>query len=109
MSKLLDATCDASGKVTTEGIILDDALVLSEGTKASQGLLFMEGDKARYMPSSATDIKDLIIAMVGIIDQVATIATTLDAVTVSPGSAASAIAQLQTLKTQLDQSKGTLK
>lgn len=60
MSKILDATCSALGVVTSEGVPVTDCEVLSEGKAASTGLMFMEGDKARYLPSSATDIKDAI-------------------------------------------------
>lgn len=109
MSKILYATCDASGKVSVDGLEVPEAQVLSEGTKESEGLLFVQGPKARYLPSSAGDIKDLIGSLVGIVDQIATIASGLDAVTVSPGGQAAAIAQLQTLKTQLEQSGEALK
>ena len=109
MSKILDATCSEDGEVTAGGVSVESAEILSEGTKQSSGLLFLEADKARYLPSSATDIKELIEALVEIVNQIATIASGLDAVTVSPGSQAAAIAQLQTLKTELEQSKETLK
>lgn len=109
MSKILDAECSSAGVVTADGVTVESAEVLSEGKKHSEGLLFLEGEKARYIPSSATDIKDLITRVVGIVDQITTIVTTLDGVTTSPGSAAAAIATLTTLKTQLNQSKDTLK
>lgn len=108
-TKMLDATCDAEGKVTAAGVVVPETTVLSEGKKASSGVLLIEGEKARYVASSATDIKDLITKLVEIIDQISTIATTLDGVTVSPGTATTAITQLGVLKTQLDQSKGVLK
>lgn len=109
MSKVLSATCDANGKVTAEGVEVVGAIVLSEGKKASSGVAVLDGDKVWYLTSSATDIKDLITKLVEIVNQIATISTTLDGVTVSPGSATAAIAQLQTMKTQLEQSKETLK
>lgn len=109
MSKILDATCDATGVVTAEGQTVPAAVVLSEGKKASNGVLLLDGEKANYLPSSATDIKDLISSLVEIINQIATIATGLDAVTVSPGGQAAPIALLQTLKTQLDATKEQLK
>lgn len=109
MSKILSATCDAQGKVTAEGVEVVGAIVLSEGKKASSGVAVLDGDKVWYLTSSATDIKDLITKLVEIVNQIATISTTLDAVTVSPGNATAAITQLQTMKTQLEQSKETLK
>lgn len=109
MSEILEATCNATGVVTADSIQVVGAIVLSEGKKASSGVAVMEGEKVWYLTSSATDIKDLIIKMVEIINQVATISTGLDGATNSPGAQASAIAQLQTLKTQLDATKEQLK
>lgn len=109
MSKVLDAMCNAAGVVTAEGQTVPVATVLSEGKKASSGVLLMQGEKAAYVTSNASDIKDLISSLVEIINQVAVIATGLDAVTVSPGSQAAAITQLQVLKTQLDLTKEQLK
>lgn len=109
MSKILNATCNATGVVTAEGQTVPAAVVLSEGKKQSSGVLLMEGDKATYVTSNASDIKSLIESLVTIINQIATIATGLDAVTVSPGSAAASIAVLQTMKTQLEATKEQLK
>lgn len=109
MSKILNATCSDAGVVTAEGQTVPAAVVLSEGKKASSGVLLLEGDKANYLTSSASDIKTLISSLVDIINQIATIATGLDAVTNSPGGQAAAITTLQTLKTQLDATKEQLK
>lgn len=109
MSKILDATCSAAGVVTAEGQTVLAATVLSEGKKASSGVLLLEGQKARYLTSNATDIKDLITKVVEIVNQIATIATGLDAASNSPGGQTAAIATLQTLKTTLDATKEQLK
>lgn len=109
MSKILEASCDANGKVTADGAEVPEAVVLSLGKKASTGVLLLDGEKACYFPSSATDIQDLIENVVGIIDQTKLILAGLDAVSTSPGSQASNIAQLEVLKTQLDQTKEQLK
>lgn len=109
MPKILNATCTASGMVRAEGVDVPAAKVLSEGTKASEGALLMEQELAMYLTSSASDIKDLITRLVGIVEQVVAVASSLDSVTTVPGSASAAIAQLEALKVQLDQSKGSLK
>lgn len=57
MSKILDATCSAAGVVTADGVPVNAAEVQSEGKQSSSGLLIMDGEKAWYLPSSATDIK----------------------------------------------------
>lgn len=109
MSKVLVAACDANSKVTVSGIEVDIAQILSEGKKASTGIVILNRDKAFYLTSNATDIKDLIIKLVDIVNQIATVASGLDGATNSPGAQASAIAQIQTLKGELDAMKGTLK
>jgi len=109
MSKILNATCSAAGVVMAEGQTVPAAVVLSEGKKASNGVLLLEGDKANYLTSNAADIKALIESLVTIINQIATIATGLDAVTVSPGGQTAAITMLQTMKTQLEATKEQLK
>ena len=109
MSKILSATCDAQGKVTAESTQVVGAIVLSEGKKASSGVAVMDGDKVWYLTSSATDIKDLITAMTDITHQIAAIATALDGVTLVPGTATAAIAQLQAAAVELQQSGELLK
>lgn len=108
-AKVLPATCNATSVVTAEGVSVLPVTILSMGKKSSSGFLLMDGEQAYYVASNATDIKDLISSLVTIINQVATIATALDAVTVAPGSAAAAIAALQVMKTQLDATKELLK
>lgn len=109
MSKVLNATCNASGVVTAEGQEVPAAVVLSEGKQDSTGVLILEEEKANYLTSNASDIKALIESLVDIINQIATIATGLDAVTNSPGAQAAAIATLQTMKTELNLTKDLLK
>ena len=109
MSKILNASCSPTGVITSEGVQVTDAQVLSEGKKQSEGLLFLDQGLKKYLPSNATDIKDLITALVQIIQQVETIATGLDAATNTPGAQASTIAQLATLRAQLNQQKDQLK
>lgn len=108
MSKVLDATY-AGGVVKVESLVIQDAIILSLGLAASAtGVLIIDSGKSYFIASSALDIKALITSLVGIIDQIALIATGLDAVTTSPGSAAASIAALNSLKVQLDLTKETL-
>lgn len=71
MSKVLEATADASGKVTAGGIVVQEAVVQSEGKQVSSGLLILDGEKAYYIPSSATDIKTTIEKLISVIDNAA--------------------------------------
>ncbi len=84
MSKILDASCDASGKVTVEGQVISPVTILSLGKQASTGVLIIEEDKLFYVASSATDIKTTIDKLSSIADDIAnalsTIATTLTSI-----------------------------
>lgn len=108
MSKILQATCVA-GVVTAEGIPVPAADVLSEGVMASTGILVMDEDNATYVTSNASDIKTMIENLGSLLDQVIVVLTGLDAVTVSPGSMAAAIALLTTAKTTFVATKEVLK
>ncbi len=108
MSKMLDATC-AGGVVSVAGVIVPTADILSQGVKDSDGVLMIDQDNAKYITSNATDIKDLIEGIVSIVEKMVEIATSLDAVTVTPGTAAANIALLTAMKTELDATKDNLK
>lgn len=107
MSKMLESTCES--QVVSVGEVTVAADILSQGNKASAGVVILDVDKAKYVTSNASDIRDLIVSLVTIINQIVTIATGLDGVTNSPGAQATNIAQLTTLKTNLDNTKDMLK
>lgn len=107
MSKIIPGTC--VGGVVKFGDQVVEAEVLSQGTESSEGLIVLDGPTATYLTSNASDISDLIDALDGILQKVIQIATSLDAVTVSPGTAAANIALLTTLNTQLALTKDNLK
>jgi len=108
MSSVLQATCEA-GVVTVDGKEITPTLVLSEGVQSSQGVLIIDGDKSYYVAKTSLDLIAMIESLVEIITQVATVATTLDGVTVSPGTATAAITQLNLLKTQFEATKDQLR
>lgn len=107
MSKILDATCTL-GVVKVEDLPVD-AAVISEGAGESRGVVLLEGDKATYLTSNASDIKDLIDAIGALVDKIVTVATGLDAVTLSPGGQTANILLITVAKTQLLAMKETLK
>ena len=128
MSKILDASCSADGKVTADGAEVPEALVLSEGKQESTGVLFIDGDKPRYMPSSATDIKATLDNAVAAIDsigpaltKIATALTSIGAGMTGPTTAppptlvtdvaeiTAKVAELNATKAQINQLKGALK
>lgn len=109
MSKVLDATCNALGIVTADGVPVQGAVVLSMGKKLSSGVLIIDEDKATYITSNASDIKDLITSVVALFDSTITVLSGLDAVTTVPGSNAASIAALTALKVQFNLTKELLK
>lgn len=109
MTRVLRATCDASGVVTCEGVTVPAARVLTAGKAASSGILILDEDRADYVATNTTDIEALIESVVEIVNKVVEITTSLDAVTLSPGAAAANIALLTTMATQLNLTKDLLK
>jgi len=110
VSKILSATCNAAGQVTADDVVVTAAEVLSEGTKASTGVLLLEGDSTpKYLTSNAADLKKAIEDLSAIIAKIIEIVANHDTVTVSPGSAAANIALLTALKTTFEATKETLK
>ncbi len=54
MSKVLPASCE-NNIVTVEGQTVE-ATILSQGTKASEGVVVLEESEATYLTSNATDL-----------------------------------------------------
>lgn len=108
MSKVLAASCEA-GVVTCEGKVIAGAEILCEGIESSEGVLIIDQEKSYYLANTQPDLKEVIESLVEIITQVGAIATALDAVTVSPGSAAALITQLTVLKTTFETKKDLLR
>lgn len=83
MSKILEATCSASGVVTSDSLTVE-AEVLSEGNQASSGLLILEEASAWYLTSSATDIKSTLERVASALEDLesalTTVANTLTAI-----------------------------
>lgn len=128
MSKVLDATCNASGTVTADGVPVVGAIVLSEGKQASSGVAVMDGDKVWYLTSSATDIKNTIEKLISVIEkdaealtQIATTLTSIGAGMTGPTTAPpptlatdvvtinSKVTALNAVKAELNTLKGALK
>ena len=126
--KMLEATCDAQGKVTALGVVVDVAAVISEGKQASSGVLVLDGATAIYIASSATDIKTTIEKIVAVIDdltaslnQIVTVITAVGAGMTGPTTAppptlaadlavlTGKVTTLNATKTALNNLKGALK
>jgi hypothetical protein len=113
MSKILEASC-VGGVVTADGVPVPAADILSEGVGASEGVLMLEGEQAKYLPSSAGDIKTAIEKTVSAIQTVAQILTAIGAsmtgpTTAPPPSLAADLGDLAATLTELTTLKETLK
>ncbi len=113
MSKILDASCVAQ-IVTVDGKPVATALIQSQGTKSSDGVLLMEGDKQTYVTSNASDIKDLISQVTDLIQLVSDTFTAIGTgmtgpTTAPPGTLPTSITQLATIKSLLTVMKENLK
>ena len=128
MSRILEATCSADGKVTCLGVEVSDVIVMSEGKQASSGVLIIDGSLAKYIALSASDLKTTLVKTSSALEKVAealtTVASTLTAIgagmtgaTTAPpptlGSSVSTInskvSLINTLKTELNDLSGALK
>lgn len=114
MSKILDATCDAQGKVTADGVEVVGAIVLSEGKQASSGTAVMDGDKVWYLTSSATDVKATLEKMAAAITKIANMFTSVGSgmtgpTTAPPGTLPTDVVELNQMVAEINQLKGALK
>lgn len=91
MSKMLEATC-VGGVVTSGGVpVIADKIC--KGVGASTGVLFLDEDKAKYIATSADDLKSSLDQISTALTQIAAALTILDAKPIgtlppAPGAAA---------------------
>lgn len=114
MSKILSATCDATGKVTAEGVQVVGAVVLSQGKQASEGVAVLDGDKVWYLTSSATDIKTTIEKLADALTKITTLFTAIGGgmtgpTTAPPPSLPTTVAEINAIGMELTQLKEALK
>jgi hypothetical protein len=121
MSKMLEATCVA-GIVTADGVPVPTADILSEGVGASEGILILEEDEAKYLAKISPDLKSTLEKLSSVCDTIKSGLQAIDAVTTlittcgaGAGTAtwlpvnASAIAALTTAKAEIDALKASLR
>lgn len=77
MGKILEATCE-DGVVTADGVAVPAAEILSEGVAPSEGVLLLEGDKAKYLTSSASDLKSTIEQLIDALEDVSSALASID-------------------------------
>jgi hypothetical protein len=76
--KTLDATCQA-GVVTSSGVPVAGAQILSEGVGPSTGILLLDEDKFYYIPKTSPDLKTTIEKLISILTELTTSLTLIDA------------------------------
>lgn len=107
LNKVLSAQC--LNQIIRVNNVMIDAEILSEGIKASDGIVLIDKENSYYIPSNASDIKDTIALLNTLLSQVVTVLTGLDAVSTSPGSQAANILSLTNLIAQFNLTKENLK
>lgn len=113
MSKILSASCVA-GVVTSQGVPVTEAVVLSEGVGSSSGALLLEEDKAFYITSNASDIKQTLNKVVAALNKIGETLTAIGAGMTGPSTAppptlATNVAEITQLAIQLTQLENGLK
>jgi hypothetical protein len=118
MSRILEATCSASGVVTAEGFTLTDVEIMSEGAQASEGVLVIDGEVKKYIPSGASsDLKTTLTKLSSSLDdisaalsEVADALTAIGAVTgpswTPPPSLTTSAATINSKVAEIDATKG---
>lgn len=106
MSKTLPAECVQS-VVSFNGVTIPDAEILSEGNGQSNGIAIIDDDKAYYVTSSATDLKNAIVALNSMITKITNVLSALDGAL--SGSNAAAIAAIVSENTNFGLTKENLK
>lgn len=113
MSKMLDATCSA-GVVQVNGLPVDDCEILSEGIGQSAGIILMEGLVSRYVPSTASDLKDTLTEVIAALTEIANVLTAIGGgmtgpTTAPPPTLPASVITINAKVTLLTTLKGALK
>lgn len=113
MSKMIDATCE-SGTVTADGVSVEGAEIVSKGDGASEGILLLDGSKAKYLTSNATDLETTIEKLNSSLNKLVSILTAIGAgmtgpTTAPPPTLATDLAEITALVSELTTLKGQLK
>jgi len=74
--KMIEASCE-NGIVQADDVPVSAAEILSQGTKASEGMLFLDDDQATYLTSNAEDIKDIVEKLSDILDKVSSLVASI--------------------------------
>ncbi len=79
MSKMIEASC-IGGIVTADEVSIPAAVIMSEGVAASEGILILDEERAKYITSSAQDLKTTIEDLITILGDVKNALSSIDGV-----------------------------
>lgn len=85
MTRLFEATC-VGGIVMVDGLPIPDAVILTQGTAASEGMLVLNKGIAYYVTSNTEDIEDLLTKLVSTLGTVTSVLNTIAATFTSVGA-----------------------
>lgn len=119
MSKILRGTCQ-NGVVREGDAIVPEAVLLSEGVGASEGLVILEEDEASYIAKTSPDLKTTLEKLIAALGQISTAINSLDTrgfligVTgatpiVGPPALSGTVSQINSAKEDLETLKGDLR
>lgn len=115
MARILEATCDASGKVYVNGHHVKDVQVMTDGAQDSEGILILDGTIAKYITVPVSDLATTIEKTATALGEIATALTTIDVKPVGGTGSAPApavtgqVTNIQAAKAELESLKGALK
>lgn len=100
--------------MTADGVSVDAAQILSKGQGESQGVLLIDGEKAFYLTSNATDLETTIEKLNSSLNKLVSILTAIGAgmtgpTTAPPPTLATDLAEITALVSELTTLKGNLK
>lgn len=106
MTKLLPATCEGS-EVTCEGQVIE-AVIVSQGSESSSGVVLIDSDKAYYIANISPDLSTIITDLSTMLNSIASLFTSIGSgmtggSTAPPPTLASDVASLQNKISELDQ------
>jgi hypothetical protein len=120
MSKILEATCEDE-VVTSNGVEVPMAEILSKGLGASSGALLIEGKKVWYITSSASDLEQTLDKLISVLGSIKSAIESFDSMvltttcpsgagtTAPPTVAAGDITEIDGVISDLEELKDNLK
>lgn len=117
MTRSLSATCQG-GQVKVDGVIVPEAVILSQGVGPSSGTLFIDGERAFYVAKTSPDLdkalEKAIDALAAASDGISAVGGSLGTIAGATGdlgaiaAAASASSQASAAASSIDTAKAAL-